>query len=73
VPAPYLSLRAGAPASLNRALSRLAGAYLQRQAVEFARALLVHCAQEMSHLATFLPDLHAALSPPDLDVDADET
>ncbi|MEI8080714.1 MAG: hypothetical protein WCI74_02590 [Actinomycetes bacterium] len=24
-----------------------------------ARALMVHCAQEMAHLATFLPALHA--------------
>ena len=26
---------------------------------EQAQALLVHCSQEMSHLAAFLPDLHA--------------
>lgn len=30
-----------------------------------ARALLVHCAQEMPHLASFLPELHAELGSPD--------
>ncbi len=30
-----------------------------RRSEEQARALLVHCAHEMSHLAAFLPDLHA--------------
>lgn len=45
---------------------RLAGALLvgparvlARPSEAQARALLVHCAQEMAHLAAFLPDLHA--------------
>ena len=47
---------------------RLAGALLvgparvlARPSEAQARALLVHCAQEMSHLATFLPALHSEL------------
>ncbi|MFZ4604742.1 MAG: DAPG hydrolase family protein [Caulobacter sp.] len=44
-------------AVLGRAASRLAP-LPPAQAAD----LLVHCAQEMSHLATILPDLHAAFS-----------
>lgn len=35
---------------------------LMKPSLEVGRALLVHCSQEMSHLATFLPDLHAELA-----------
>lgn len=44
-------------AVLGRAASRLAPLPTSQ-----AADLLVHCAQEMSHLATILPDLHAAFS-----------
>lgn len=44
-------------AVLGRAASRLAPLPSSQ-----AADLLVHCAQEMSHLATILPDLHAAFS-----------
>lgn len=61
----HISVRAGTPARgvLDRAgrpvVARLLGASAQ-SAVE----LLVHCAQEMSHLARFLPELHADLAEP---------
>jgi hypothetical protein len=29
--------------------------------LDLGRNLLVHCSQEMSHLASFLPEIHAAL------------
>lgn len=35
---------------------------LMKPQLEVGRALLVHCSQEMSHLATFLPDLYAELA-----------
>jgi acetyl-CoA acetyltransferase len=35
-------------------------AVLAPQGLDFARDLLVHCSQEMSHLAGFLPELYAA-------------
>lgn len=34
---------------------------LARPGVDLGRDLLVHCAQEMTHLASFLPSLHAAV------------
>ncbi|HEY4311001.1 MAG TPA: hypothetical protein VGN12_16235 [Pirellulales bacterium] len=38
-----------------------AAGWLMRPGAAEAAALLVHCSQEMSHLATFLPSLYAAL------------
>lgn len=53
---PYISVR-GAPGVANRAVrpvvSRILGA-----TEDYARNLLVHCAQEMNHLAGFLPALY---------------
>jgi hypothetical protein len=51
--------RAGASA-LGTATSRLGGV-LFRQGAPAAAALLVHCAQEMAHLASFLAPLHDEL------------
>lgn len=66
---PHVALRSGAPAAVSRTIARAAGAVQMRQGTEPARALLVHCAQEMAHLATFLPELHAEQSGADADVD----
>ncbi len=49
--------RVGGP--VGDAVVRLAAQWLA-PTLDDARALLLHCAQEMSHLATFLPSLHAA-------------
>lgn len=65
----HVRLRAGGPVLVDRVVARAAAALLRRQGIEMARALLVHCSQEMSHLASFLPDLHAELSRPDADTD----
>ncbi len=37
---------------------RLLARTAMRRTEDQARALLVHCAHEMSHLAVFLPELH---------------
>ncbi len=50
---PHLGRRGGG--GLPTALARRA-----RPPLSTATALLVHCAQEMAHLAAFLPELHAA-------------
>ncbi len=52
----HVRLRVGGDA-VARSAGAVAGRLTRRRVVD-ARALLVHCAQEMSHLATFLPDLH---------------
>ena len=54
------------PRSLSGPLAALIGAAARRLAplsATQASDLLVHCAQEMSHLATVLPQLHAAFGP----------
>lgn len=53
---PYASARGR---SVVGALLIPAARLLLRPHESDARALLVHCAQEMAHLAAFLPDLHA--------------
>lgn len=63
----HIALRAGAP-GLGAVTTRLGGRVF-RQGPTAAEALLVHCSQEMSHLASFLAELHAELSGPDADVD----
>jgi hypothetical protein len=40
--------------------ARVVGTF-KRPTLSLARDLLVHCSQEMSHLATFLPALHREL------------
>lgn len=65
----YIALRAGVPAGISKAVTRAASAVLPRPGMEGARALLVHCAQEMSHLAAFLPELYAECSPAEVDLD----
>jgi len=54
---PYAAPRQGGPLSLALSL----GKQILRPTEEEARALLVHCAEEMAHLATFLPALHREL------------
>lgn len=44
----------------GRIAARVVGAF-KRPSLDLARDLLVHCSQEMSHLATFLPALHRDL------------
>jgi hypothetical protein len=56
---PGIALRANAPAVVGKALPTVVKRVLPLGAPE-ASALLVHCAQEMSHLAGFLPDLYEA-------------
>lgn len=53
---PYASVRVGRVMEpvVSRVARKLAGPKL-----EFGRELLVHCSQEMSHLASFLPKLYA--------------
>ena len=46
-------------ASASRAVRPIASRVLGTPEAA-ARNLLVHCAQEMNHLASFLPDLYAA-------------
>lgn len=55
---PYLAVRGGGPAGelLSPLLSKLA-----KPSTDTGRDLLVHCSQEMSHLASFLPSLHASI------------
>ncbi|SPM36759.1 hypothetical protein BN1232_02898 [Mycobacterium rhizamassiliense] len=55
---PYISVRK-APGVASRAVRPIAARILGN-AETSARNLLVHCAQEMNHLAGFLPELHAA-------------
>lgn len=52
----------GMPGPVGAVLGRAASRLSPRPPAQ-AADLLVHCAQEMSHLATILPDLHAALGP----------
>lgn len=56
----FATVRAAGPAgaALGAALRRVI-----RPRPTLARDLLVHCAEEMSHLATFLPALHAEEAP----------
>lgn len=65
---PYVRPRRPAAGALGPVTSRLGGLFL-RQGVTSAHALLAHCSQEMSHLATFLAELHGAMSPADADRD----
>lgn len=53
---PYVSGRGGLAGAVLGKLAPLAATLTESD----ARALLVHCAQEMRHLADFLPALHAA-------------
>lgn len=53
---PYAKVRAGLLSDLASRVGRAVLAPKQ----EDARDLLVHCSQEMSHLATFLPKIYAA-------------
>lgn len=53
---PYASVHAGLLSDLASRLART----VMAPKVEEARDLLVHCSQEMSHLATFLPKIYAA-------------
>lgn len=55
--APYAAVRPGASGALDAALKL--GRKLAKPTLDDARALLVHCAQEMPHLAGFLSALHA--------------
>jgi hypothetical protein len=54
----YAGVRAGR--LLGPATSRVAR-MVRKPTLDNGRDLLVHCSEEMSHLATFLPKLHAAL------------
>jgi hypothetical protein len=53
----------GMPGPLGRIIGQ-AAARMNRLAAGQARDLLVHCAQEMAHLARILPDLYAAFAKP---------
>lgn len=53
---PHVAGRRGPLASLSAQLAKTFNRFTDRD----ARNLLSHCAQEMQHLATFLPALHAA-------------
>ncbi len=55
---PHIAVRK-APGVASRAVRPIASRILGN-AGSSARNLLVHCAQEMNHLAGFLPELHAA-------------
>jgi len=55
---PYIAVR-NAPGVASRAVRPIASRVLGTPEAA-ARNLLVHCAQEMNHLASFLPDLYAA-------------
>lgn len=55
---PYARPRAG---GIMGELALQAVKLVRRPGADVARALLVHCSQEMSHLASFLPRLHAEL------------
>jgi len=44
--------------AIGRGISQIAGPTSGQ-----ARDLLVHCAQEMNHLAAILPDIYAAFGP----------
>jgi len=52
----------GMEGGLGRALGGVAARLAPMKAVDMAD-LLVHCAQEMAHLAAILPDLHTAFGP----------
>ena len=52
----YISVR-NAPGLVNQAIGPLASRILGPSA-DYARDLMVHCAQEMNHLARFLPALY---------------
>ncbi len=56
----HVRLRTGGEV-VAKSAGALAGRLVRGRLVD-ARALLVHCAQEMSHLATFLPELHRELA-----------
>ncbi len=53
----HVTVRSG-PAVLSRSIRRLAALRVPTNA-QAAANLLTHCAREMAHLATLLPDLHA--------------
>jgi hypothetical protein len=55
----HATVRGGWPGRMVSPLARRVARVSERMATE----LLVHCAEEMAHLATFLPTLHAAFSP----------
>ena len=55
---PYIAVR-NAPGVASRAVRPIAARILGNAETN-ARNLLVHCAQEMNHLADFLPELYAA-------------
>ena len=50
------------PGAAGKAIGRALG-YLVRPSAYDAACLLVHCAQEMNHLAARLPALYAAFGP----------
>lgn len=60
----HISVRGDRPAKalLDRVAAPVAGRLLGASA-QSAAELLIHCSQEMSHLAAFLPDLHTDLGP----------
>ncbi len=53
---------AGRNSVLGTVLSKAAGLFMRPTEAD-ARALLVHCAEEMQHLAQFLPALYAEFRP----------
>ena len=55
---PYIAVR-NAPGVASMAVRPIASRILGSPETN-ARNLLVHCAQEMNHLAGFLPELYAA-------------
>jgi hypothetical protein len=56
---PHIAVRKAPGVALSRAVHPIAARVLGNPETS-ARNLLVHCAQEMNHLAGFLPELHAA-------------
>lgn len=56
---PHIAVR-NAPGMASRAVRPIASRILGSSEAT-ARNLLVHCAQEMNHLAGFLPELHGTL------------
>jgi hypothetical protein len=52
----------GMPGAVGKMVSRLA-ARLQPLTLTQSQELMVHCAQEMNHLAAVLPDIYQAFGP----------
>ena len=53
---PYITARDGNP--VGKVVSFIARR-IQKMPEQFARDLLTHCAEEMAHLAAFLPQIYA--------------